>query len=718
MRRDRRSASIGLTLLTAMALVAASASQGLAYRRPSRIRLLSLGSDGRQGNAFFGDSSRWPILTPDGRYAVFYSSADNLASDDTNERRDVFLRDLRTGEVELLSRDENGVQGNHDSYAKAITPDGRFVTLESWALNWIPNDENGADVWVKDRQTGDIELISVSTSGQHANDYAFGGSISADGRYVTFDSDATNLVPGTDVNGDQSDVFLRDRLLRTTKRISATSGGVQADAFSAYSYITPDGRYVSFTSRATNLAVGDTNGTYDVFVHDTQTGETTLASPAYDGAFGNAFSSGGQISADARFVAFTGEASNLVPHDTNDNWDVFVHDRQTGTTERVSVSSAGVQGNAMSSLSGFSSDGRFVLFQSDATNLVPGDDGTCIDPLGQNVNCRDMFIHDRETGITERLSVSDDGAQANGYSWEPGWVGPGGELAAFMSESNNLVPGDTNAGSDVFLRERGPAIGAWDLSAVSEGQGVRVSGSAGFAGASFVSASDPPGDIHGPVGASAGADLTGVTLTYRPEQEDVLVRLALDQLPGRSLNALGNVGGLPAILYTLRFEVGGSAYELRALPLAKDATTAFEPRIQLFRCTTVCAAVSQLPGGIGTTGEEVRAAVPLASVGLSEGAAISSVEASTGLADPSGSQVQELDQMAVPDSVLPMRRVEVGVAPAGTPGEAVVFDRAASVAGGDFTGMRPGAIPPGDRVWVRACLGSLCGISSVPAPSS
>lgn len=702
-----------LALSIAVALVVLLPDPGAAYRRPGRISLLSLAHDGSQGTAFFGDSSRWPILTPDGRNAVFYSSADNLVPGDTNERRDVFLRDLGTGEIELLSRDARGIQGNHDSYAKGITPDGRFVTLESWALNWIPNDENGADVFVKDRQTGEIELISVSTSGEHANDYAFGGSISTDGRYVAFDSDATNLVT-PDANGGQADVFVRDREAGTTTRVSISSTGLQADAFSSYGNITPDGRYVVFTSRATNLVIGDPNGTYDIFVHDRDTGTTTLASPAHDGAFGHSWSSGGQISADGRYVAFTAEASNLVPHDTNGSWDVFVHDREKGTTERVSVSSAGEQGEDFSSLTGFSPDGRFVMFQSDAGNLVPGDTSTCVDPLEQVVNCRDMFIHDRETGVTERLSVADDGTPGDAYSWEPGWVGPGGDLVAFMSEASNLVPGDTNGGSDVFLRERGPAVGAWDVSVSSTQDELRVTGSVGFAGATFVSATDAATDA-GPQAALAGAELTGATVTYRREMEDLLFRVPLDQLPGERLHLLGNVSGLPVILYGFEFTVGTTRFEVRATPLANGQADPFGARFRLMRCEDACIEIARLSGGIGTTGEEVRFAVPLSGVGASEGMRLGELRAYSALADANGDPVSELDEVVATEAEVPSGSVFVGVAPAGTGHQEVEFDSQANLSEGAFAVGRAVG-PPGGRVWVRACLGSVCSISSQPLP--
>src|SRR5439155_1754636 len=204
--------------------------------------------------------------------------------------------------------------------------------------------------------------------------------------------------------------------------------------------LSADGRFVAFVSFATNLVAGDTNGATDVFVHDRQTGTTERVSVASDGTQGNAASAGAALSADGRFVAFHSYATNLVAGDTNGATDVFVHDRQTGTTERVSVSSGGTEGNGFSAAPALSADGRFVAFHNTATNLVAGDTN------GKT----DVFVHDRQTGTTERTSVASDATQGNGPSAGAALSADVG-LVAFHGTATNLVAGDANGAYDVFV---------------------------------------------------------------------------------------------------------------------------------------------------------------------------------------------------------------------------------------------------------------------------
>src|SRR6266446_1314542 len=235
---------------------------------------------------------------------------------------------------------------------------------------------------------------------------------------------------------------------QTTERVSVTSGGTEGNGASLGSALSADGRFVAFDSAATDLVAGDTNGVSDVFVHDRQTGATERVSVASGGAQGNAssgligFAFPPALSADGRFVAFVSYATNLVPGDTNGATDVFVHDRQTGMTERVSVASDGTQANNASSYPALSADGRFVAFQSDATNLVAGDTN----------GATDVFVHDRQTGTTERVSVASGGTQGNGFSAGPA-LSADGRFVAFHDTATNLVAGDTNGASDVFVHE-------------------------------------------------------------------------------------------------------------------------------------------------------------------------------------------------------------------------------------------------------------------------
>jgi Tol biopolymer transport system component len=283
-----------------------------------------------------------------------------------------------------------------------------------------------------------VQRVSVASDGAQGNGDSFDNSISADGRYIAFASRASNLVAG-DTNGKQ-DIFVHDRLTGQTTRVSVASDGAQGNGDSGQPVISADGRFVAFYSSASNLVPGDTNGVEDVFVHDRLTGQTTRVSVASDGAQGNGPSWGPSISADGRFVAFESRASNLVPGDTNGTTDVFVHDRHTGQTMRVSVASDGREGNSYSWLARISADGRFVVFTSDASNLVAGDtNGTW-----------DVFVHDRLTGQTTMVSVASDGTPGNGRSIGVSISGDG-RFVAFMSEASNLVAGDTNGTWDVFV---------------------------------------------------------------------------------------------------------------------------------------------------------------------------------------------------------------------------------------------------------------------------
>ncbi|MBU4457101.1 MAG: hypothetical protein KKA65_06395, partial [Nanoarchaeota archaeon] len=250
--------------------------------------------------------------------------------------------------------------------------------------------------------------VSVASDGGQGNgDSSWGVSISADGRYVAFKSNASNLVSG-DTN-DANDVFVHDRQSGQTTRVSVASDGAQGNYHSGSPSISADGRYVAFESYSNNLVSGDTNDAIDVFVHDRQSGQTRRVSLASDGAQGNYHSGSPSISADGRYVAFGSYSNNLVSGDTNDANDVFVHDRQSGQTRRVSLASDGTQGSGDSSSPSISADGRYVAFYSDASNLVSGDTN----------GYWDVFVHDRQSGQTARVSVASDGAQGNGVSLYP-----------------------------------------------------------------------------------------------------------------------------------------------------------------------------------------------------------------------------------------------------------------------------------------------------------
>jgi hypothetical protein len=289
--------------------------------------------------------------------------------------------------TERISVDSSGAQGNNASSAPAISSDGRYVAFQSLASNLVSADTNGQlDVFVHDRQTGQTTMVSIDSNGVQGNNASSAPAISSDGRYVAFQSLASNLV-SADTNG-QLDVFVHDRQTGQTTMVSVDSNGVQGNNASSAPAISSDGRYVAFQSLASNLVSADTNGQLDVFVRDRQTGQTTMVSIDSNGAQGNNASSASAISSDGRYVAFQSLASNLVSDDTDGVGDVFRHDRQTGQTTMASVDSSGNQGNNASDEPSISADGRYVAFHSSATDLVTGDTN----------GVGDVFVYDSQSG--------------------------------------------------------------------------------------------------------------------------------------------------------------------------------------------------------------------------------------------------------------------------------------------------------------------------------
>ncbi|WP_152811004.1 TolB family protein, partial [Ostreibacterium oceani] len=372
------------------------------------------------------------------RYVAFSSNSTNLVAGDTNGRDDVFVHDTQTGVTTRVSVDSSGTEGDDNSTVPSISADGRYVAFSSRGTNLVAGDTNSVqDIFVHDTQTGATTRVSVDSSGVEGDSHSYNPSISADGRYVAFQSNATNLVVG-DTNG-AADIFVHDTQMGVTTRVSVDSSGVASDSYSSDPSISADGRYVAFWSNATNLVAGDMNGTADVFVHDTQTGNTTRVSVDSSGVASDSYSSDPSISADGRYVVFSSDATNLVAGDTNGTRDIFVHDTQTGVTTRVSVDSSDIGGDDFSQVPSISADGRYVAFQSSATNLVAGDTN----------GVADVFVHDTQTGVTTRFSVDSNDLESNNGSYNPS-ISADGRYVAFDSFATNLVADDTNGRRDVF----------------------------------------------------------------------------------------------------------------------------------------------------------------------------------------------------------------------------------------------------------------------------
>ena len=322
------------------------------------ITRLSISSSGEQANAYSRDAD----ISADGRFVVFWSGASNLVAGDTNEKEDLFVRDRQTGETTRVSVSSIGAQADESSYYPSISGDGRFVAFMSDATNLVSGDTNGfGDVFLHDRQTGATTRVSISSSGAQANGISDSYvSISENGRFIAFHSEAANLVSG-DANG-VADVFVHDRQAGITERISLDSNEIQANGGSFNPSISADGRFVAFASNATDLVSGDTNSSTDVFVRDRALGVTTRVSVNSSGVEADRGGREPAISGNGRYVAFTSLATNLMDVEPYGYGHIFVHDRQTGTTTLVSTS-AGWQLVGTSSAPDLSADGRFITFE-------------------------------------------------------------------------------------------------------------------------------------------------------------------------------------------------------------------------------------------------------------------------------------------------------------------------------------------------------------------
>ncbi len=469
--------------------------------------LTTIGStktDGSQGTA----TANLSAISGDGRFVAFLTTS-QLVADDTNGLNDVYLKDRMTGTVTLVSRADGlaGAAGTGGAplYTPSVSADGRYVAFDSSATNLVAGDANATyDVFVRDVVAGTTTLVSRADGAAGAQGNAFAGlaHISADGKFVTYASSATNLVAG-DTNASY-DIFVRDLTALTTTRANTDSAGTQASAGSSAfaSNVSGDGRYVVFSSTATNLVLNDTNAVGDVFVKDRVTGTTTRVSVASDGTQGNAASGftgatfrGLGISNDGKFVVYQSDATNLVANDTNATTDVFLRDITAGTTTRMSTDATGIQGNAASVDPTISGNGRFVAFTSLAGNLVTGDTNAL----------NDVFVKDRIGGAIVRVSVAADGTQSNGTSQNAA-ISRDGQFTAFDSGASNLASPDANGVFDVFVNRRplpalfsaAPAAGGSSQIRVFNPDGTQkfsfFAYPAGYTGGAFVSLGDVNGD--------------------------------------------------------------------------------------------------------------------------------------------------------------------------------------------------------------------------------
>lgn len=434
---------------------------------PAGAQTVLLSVDDAEAQA--NDASDTPSVSQNGRYVAFVSQSTNLVAGDTNVRDDIFVRDRILGTTVRVSVDSAGVQSDRDCENPSISTDGRFVAFDSTATNLVVGDTNGVrDVFLHDRDTdedgifdeaGQISTIRVSVDGAGAERARASSvaSVSGDGAWVAFQG---NKSSGT------SDILVYDVGAGVTRILSVDSAFVAGNSDHENPQLSEDGRYLVFESSSDNLVAADTNNEVDVFLVDRDVDEngtmdevggilTRRASVDSAGLEANDASRYPHVSDDGRHVVFASTATDLIASDTNNKRDVFLHDFGTGTTVRVSESLGGVEGDGESTWPAISGDGRIVVFQTAATNLVADDTN----------NRRDVLVFDRDTDADDildevgatalyRASVDGNGAQANDDSGDVSRpvISTDGLFAVFNSAATNLVMPDTNGKRDVFGR--------------------------------------------------------------------------------------------------------------------------------------------------------------------------------------------------------------------------------------------------------------------------
>jgi len=426
------------------------ASNRPAFAQTNSTSLIDLTKTGVQAN--FG-AKGLPVMSGNGRYCAFASGSNNLDPADTDILWDTYLKDTWTGDLKLVSVSTTGLSGNGPSGGVlGISDDGRYVVFDSSASDLIPFDANGLlDVFVYDQFTDTTKCISVNPAGDPSNGASRKPQISGDGRYVSFQSTASDLGIGSTGTLDQ--VYVYDMLLGSIENVSLDSFGFEVDGSSRSGNLSYDGRFVAFRSCASNLVPNDTNGIPDYFVRDRNTGiiervnVDSNGNQAVSPSWGATPEDFPGISDDGRFITFFSYSDNLSPQDMNGQFDVYVRDRQLGITELISVDSQGVQN--------FTPLGVYF-----ATTAISGDGRyVCFDttapglaPPDTSTNAN-VYVRDRLKGVTEMIDIGANGEQPT-FSSGGASISRTGRYVAFWSQSNNLVATDSSPFTDVFLHDR------------------------------------------------------------------------------------------------------------------------------------------------------------------------------------------------------------------------------------------------------------------------
>jgi len=343
---------------------------------------------------------------------------------------------------EVASVNSEGTVGNFDSARPSLSGDGRFVAFHSVSSNLSPADSGGfTSIFVRDLRMGTTEMITLDATGFEANGSSFAPRFSRNGRFVAYRSDATNLVDSSVTF--EKNIYLYDRSLRETVIVSANAAGESGNDVSFLGDISDDGRFIVYYTYARNLIPDNTAYFSDVLLFDRDTGSNVLISKTPGGDFANGYSLYPKISGDGRYVVYASDADNLVADDTNGVIDIFLYDTSTGNTSRISVNSEGEEANDHCALVDISEDGQIVAFECRASNLVAGDtDGTS-----------DVFIYDTSNGEITLAGVNSSGEQGNGSDEEPA-LSSDGRYVAFESYSTNLVSEDTKGYKHIFIHDR------------------------------------------------------------------------------------------------------------------------------------------------------------------------------------------------------------------------------------------------------------------------
>jgi len=440
-RRRSRESEVSRVRGRRGALLAAALLVLLPPARAGDTTLVSAATDGTPGDAASGSVFGRQSVSASGRFVSFESLAADLVAQDTNGAFDVFVRDRKQGTTVRASVALDGDPAGGGGLNANLSANGRFVVFQSAADDLVPDDGNFAsDIFVRDLKQGVTTRVSVDSAGLEGDASSFNPAISANGRYVVFQSDAANLAPDDD-NIDV-DVFLHDRKQGTTVRVSLDSSGAGHEGDSLEASVSANGRFVAFESVAAGLVEGDLNGVGDVFVRDLKLGTTLRLSLSQAGVEGDGASFSPMISAKGRHVVFASVAGNLVDGDGDAFSDVFVRDLKLGTLERLSVDAAGAGVDGSSGVPWITPGGRCVAFESHASNLVEQDRNAA----------QDVFLADRKLGTLRRVSVAANGAEIGGNSARCA-VSSNGRFIAFDCDDDDLVPDDDNTGLDVFLRD-------------------------------------------------------------------------------------------------------------------------------------------------------------------------------------------------------------------------------------------------------------------------